>query len=450
MNSPLHPRPRGPKLLRTLAPALALVAVAFFVSGAAANDVTAIITCSCVTINAVNFPNAPGNTIHETISVDGIPFAMPTLTFDGPSGSNTVCPNLTSGDHIISVSATWNTNGASGQFTTQQAVSCGNPPPPGCTIIGSINSNFNGTAIVGVGAGQAFIWFNSNISLKNQPAGAMITLTGSQVTINGTAYDVPDAKITFAAVSCATTSFDAGSNTWLTTVPLAGSDEIFLSGAAIPVTSLPGGAKVTWQGTFGTNQPGICFSWKWGAAAYKQFSADYNDANIKPSHQAACGINNGDHAGTPQNPTIRASVTGGARGGGGSNFTGSWSATGSLCPVCPPGDAGAVGVTAIRTVPRLNGGAPQALSFAIPGPNPTTGSTALTFTLPRAASVSISVYDVSGRQLRQVANGSYGAGTHATSWDLLDRDGNRVSRGIYFVRLATLGQVLSHTVIVER
>jgi hypothetical protein len=117
-------------------------------------------------------------------------------------------------------------------------------------------------------------------------------------------------------------------------VPLSGSDEIFLSGLAFPVTNLPGGAKVSWEGTFGTDQPGVCLQWKWGAAAYTQFG-DYNAAQIKPTHQGACGINNGDHAGTPQNAAIRASVTGGARGGGGSNFTGSWSATGSVCPVCP-------------------------------------------------------------------------------------------------------------------
>jgi hypothetical protein len=41
---------------------------------------------------------------------------------------------------------------------------------------------------------------------------------------------------------------------------------------------------------------------------------------------------NSDHAGTPEN--FKNCVTGGARGGGGSNWTGSYSATrgGTLCP----------------------------------------------------------------------------------------------------------------------
>ena len=40
---------------------------------------------------------------------------------------------------------------------------------------------------------------------------------------------------------------------------------------------------------------------------------------------------NSDHAGTPEN--FKSFVTGGARGGGGSNFTGSYSATAAVsCP----------------------------------------------------------------------------------------------------------------------
>jgi hypothetical protein len=161
--------------------------------------------------------------------------------------------------------------------------------------------------------------------------GSSITLTNSRVFING-APRRPRRRIT-PERGLATTTFDAGSNPWVTTVPLPSSDEIFLSGVAVPVTNLPGGAQVSWEGTFGTDQAGVCLQWKWGAAAYTQFG-DYNAAQIKPTHQGACGINNGDHAGTPQNHAIQKSVTGGARGGCGSNFTGSWSGTGSLCPVC--------------------------------------------------------------------------------------------------------------------
>jgi hypothetical protein len=286
-------------------------------------------------------------------------------------------------------------------------------------------------------------------------SGNSIFLTDSKVFINGVGHDVPDAKITFAPVACATTTFDAGTETWITTVPLAGSDEIFLSGLAFPVDNLPGGAKVSWQGNFSTDQAGACLSWKWGAAAYKSFTTvsttplviDYNAAQIKPAHQSACGINNGDHAGTPQNPAIRSTVTGGARGGGGSNFTGSWSGTGSLCPACPsaPGlglesFGSANSGTRITTVDEP--------ALAAPMPNPAAHSSTFSFALPRAAEVSLAVYDVAGRQIGLLAQGTQSAGVHTLSWDLRTSDGNTVSRGIYFVRLKVEGRVLVRSLVV--
>jgi len=68
---------------------------------------------------------------------------------------------------------------------------------------------------------------------------------------------VPNAQITFDPDAvCASTSFDTGSNTWMTTVPLAGSDEIFLTGVAFPVPASFATADgrvngpVTWGGQF--------------------------------------------------------------------------------------------------------------------------------------------------------------------------------------------------------
>jgi hypothetical protein len=51
-------------------------------------------------------------------------------------------------------------------------------------------------------------------------------------------------------------------------------------------------------------------------------------------------MNNGDHAGTPEGSlngvSLQKYVVGGARCGGGSNFTGSWSGTANVVPVCQP------------------------------------------------------------------------------------------------------------------
>jgi hypothetical protein len=207
---------------------------------------------------------------------------------------------------------------------------------PTCTGAGSIQSNFNGTPI----NGGDYIWFNSNFSIGKVQDGTVIQFTNAaiQFSAGATNYSltVPNAVITFtSSVNCASTFFDTTTQTWNTTVPLSGSDEIFLSGLAfpVPVAGLPGGINpVTWSGNFSTNTPGLNIQWKWGAAAYTSFTINYNSLGVKPAHTNVCAYNNSDHAGTPEN--YKSFVTGGARGGGGSNFTGGWSGTAQVQIIC--------------------------------------------------------------------------------------------------------------------
>lgn len=203
-------------------------------------------------------------------------------------------------------------------------------PPGGCTPVSScITSGFNGTSI----NPNNCIWFSANLSATGIPAtGATVHFNNSQVTINGVSYNVPGGAITFSpSATCATTVFDGAQ--WNTTVPLGGSDEILLSGFAFKPTADLKAASVTWCGDFSADIPGISIKWKWGAAVYTCIcGADYNALNVKPTHSNACSYQNSDHAGTPE--AVKACVIGGARGGGGSNFTGSWSGTAGagLCP----------------------------------------------------------------------------------------------------------------------
>jgi len=206
-----------------------------------------------------------------------------------------------------------------------------------CTGGSSISSNFNGTPI----AAGNYIWFNSVVKasgLGSKPVTLRLDASTITFTANSVPYtlNVPNALITFdPAVTQATTTFDNGTNTWKTTVPSSGlAGNTFLSGLAFKVpTNFPGGIKpVTWNGTFTTDTPGISFQWKWGAAVYTSFSSDYNALGVKPvDDNKASQYKNSDHAGTPEN--FKSFVIGGARGGGGSNFTGSYSGTGSgQCP----------------------------------------------------------------------------------------------------------------------
>jgi hypothetical protein len=275
-----------------------------------------------------------------------IPFTATSNIFNGTvTGS---FPALTGS---YSFSGTASMPGTKGGLTTIAVspigLTCGPSAPPPCSGQASISSGFNGTPI---NAGN-WIWLNANFTAKGIPStGARITFTGSTVTAeeNGTLLSgaTPNAEITFSpTATCSTTTFDSMTNTWLTTVPVKGDDEIFLTGLAmrVPSTGVPGGIKVGWIGTFSSNGvKGITIDWKWSAAVYSQFPNDYNALGVKAGHQTACGHANGDHVGTPEginnnNQPWKDFVLGGARGGGGSNWTGSWSGTERVDPTasCP-------------------------------------------------------------------------------------------------------------------
>jgi hypothetical protein len=69
----------------------------------------------------------------------------------------------------------------------------------------------------------------------------------------------------------------------------------------------------------------VAFNWQWSAAAYS-FWPDNTQAGILAYHQSL-------HAGSPVNTQVQQSLIQGPRGGGGSNYTGSWSGTGhGACP----------------------------------------------------------------------------------------------------------------------
>jgi len=205
----------------------------------------------------------------------------------------------------------------------------------------SISSNFNGTPI----AGGDFIWFNSVLKpqgLGSSPVTLRLQNSSIQFTANSTVFNlaVPDAVITFSpSITTATASFDTSSNTWNISAPSSGlAGKTFLDGLIfqVPAGGLPGGVNpVVWQGNFSTDTPGVTLQWQWAAAVYPgpDFSADYNALGVKPVDDNKASIyQNSDHAGTPENFKCQNCLPGGARGGGGSNYTGSYSGTASVTP----------------------------------------------------------------------------------------------------------------------
>ncbi len=68
-------------------------------------------------------------------------------------------------------------------------------------------------------------------------------------------------------------------------------------------------------------------------------------------------------------------------------------------------------------------------------PNPFARSTTIRFASPRETPVVLRIFDVSGRAVRTLINGSIPAGRHSFTWDGRDDGGRETSAGVYFVRL---------------
>lgn len=88
---------------------------------------------------------------------------------------------------------------------------------------------------------------------------------------------------------------------------------------------------------------------------------------------------------------------------------------------------------------------PSALQLSA-WPNPSSGHTQIAFTLPAEGAVTIGVYDVIGRRLRQWEWASMPAGQHQVKWDGLAEDGRRVPPSVLFYRLEAGGRVLKHKI----
>jgi hypothetical protein len=76
------------------------------------------------------------------------------------------------------------------------------------------------------------------------------------------------------------------------------------------------------------------------------------------------------------------------------------------------------------------------------------GARAFQFELGRSGLVSLSIFDLSGRQVAKVFEGSLEAGPHAITWDGRVAGGSNGAAGIYFARISA-GSVTKAIKIVE-
>jgi len=99
-----------------------------------------------------------------------------------------------------------------------------------------------------------------------------------------------------------------------------------------------------------------------------------------------------------------------------------------------------------------NGFGPQALSYSLSQnyPNPFNPGTSITYVLPQAAFVTLTVYDLLGRTVRVLVDGQQPGGRRWAEWDGRDTRGLPVASGAYIYRLTAAGADGVQTVLTNR
>ena len=94
---------------------------------------------------------------------------------------------------------------------------------------------------------------------------------------------------------------------------------------------------------------------------------------------------------------------------------------------------------------KLSGGIVDSLIFATGvaaeprlsycHPNPFTTGTTIHYVVPTADHVRLRIFTVAGREVTQLVDRRFAAGSYTSTWDGTDGDGRRVASGVYFCRL---------------
>jgi hypothetical protein len=92
-------------------------------------------------------------------------------------------------------------------------------------------------------------------------------------------------------------------------------------------------------------------------------------------------------------------------------------------------------------------GLPGALRLLPAAPNPFNPATTLSFTLPAAGPVRLTIFDLAGRLVATLVDGTLDAGTHSAVWDARDGNGRSQASGVYIARLQAGDRSLSSQLV---
>ena len=83
-------------------------------------------------------------------------------------------------------------------------------------------------------------------------------------------------------------------------------------------------------------------------------------------------------------------------------------------------------------------------------PNPFAERTTLAYNMPTTTQMTLEVFDLSGRLVRTLFDGSQTAGTHSVVWDGRNQHGEQVGSGVYYYQLRTPGESDTKQVILMK
>ena len=83
-------------------------------------------------------------------------------------------------------------------------------------------------------------------------------------------------------------------------------------------------------------------------------------------------------------------------------------------------------------------------------PNPASVVATIRFGVEQRSDTRLGVYDVAGRRVRMLAEGSMDAGVYSLTWDGRDDASRRVAAGVYIAKLETGGQRLTQKLVLTK
>lgn len=87
---------------------------------------------------------------------------------------------------------------------------------------------------------------------------------------------------------------------------------------------------------------------------------------------------------------------------------------------------------------------PETFTMSQNYPNPFNPTTKVDFAIPKTSSVTLVIYDISGREIKSlIRNQTMLAGKYTVDWNSTDNSGTGVSSGVYFYRIISDGQVIT-------